>query len=256
MPRSLTGDGNVLHNLHPMPQEYGYQRMAPVRSLVSPLPPTILILLHPGSFASHGGEQINLCPKLSTYSIRWAQLHRPCWISPESLTFLSWIMLSPRCILVPVERMLVISFSYCITVVSDRVHGLPLPLATIGAASPDTVPRSSRCLDTSPRHHGTIVVSTNKSVQYICFNANRGCATDLRLTSVHRFADPRETSQHAMENTAGGTKTGCVWPSHTSANFKFCLIQVSATLSLGSPSRLLQTRRLCAARRHISISST
>jgi hypothetical protein len=55
-------------------------------------------------------------------------------------------------------------------------------LATFGTASPDAIPRSSRCLDTSTRHHGTIIVSANKSVQYICLNMNRGCATDLQLT--------------------------------------------------------------------------
>lgn len=85
-----------------------------------------------------------------------------------------------------------------------------LPLATIGTASPDAIPRSSRGLDTSPRHHGTIVVSSNKSAHHIRLSANRGCATDIQLTSVHRFADPRETGQHAMENTSGGTTSGCV----------------------------------------------
>ena len=45
--------------------------------LSSSLPPTILIvLLYPGSFASHGGEKINLRLSLSTYSIRWAQLQQ------------------------------------------------------------------------------------------------------------------------------------------------------------------------------------
>jgi hypothetical protein len=160
--------------------------------LSSSIPPTTLVtILYPGSFASHGGEKINLRLNLSTYSIRWAQLLRPYWISLESLTFLSWIMLSPRCILVPVERKLVISFFLsCIIVVSDRVHGLPLPLATTGTASPDAIPRSSRGLDASPRHHGTIVVSSNKSAHHIRLSANRGCATDLQLTSVHRSADP------------------------------------------------------------------
>ena len=94
--------------------------------------------------------------------------------------------------------------------IAHMVCRLPLRSATSGAASPNAIPRSSRCLDTSPRHHGTIVISSNKSVQNIRLNANRGCATDLRSTPVHRFADPRETGQHALENTPGSTTTGCV----------------------------------------------
>ena len=137
--------------------------------------------------------------------------HRHCWISLESLTFLSWTVSSPRCILVPVERRLVNPLSSWISFVPKRVHHLPLYIATTGSASSDTIPRQSRCLDTSSGHHGKIIISANKSVLDFCLNANRGCATDSQLTSVHRLADTREACQHSMENTSGGTTTGCVW---------------------------------------------
>ena len=59
-----TRAGNVLHKPRPVPQNYGYQRMAaPFANLSCSCPPflqpSFLILFYPGPFASHGGGHID-----------------------------------------------------------------------------------------------------------------------------------------------------------------------------------------------------
>jgi hypothetical protein len=127
-----------------MPQNAEYQRMAAhsltLFILSSSLPPTILIiLLYPGSFASHGGEKINPRLNLSTYSIQWT--------SQALLDFSREFDVSLM------DNVVTTLYSgsggkevsdlifYFVSTLCLIAYGLRLPLATIGPASPDAIPR-------------------------------------------------------------------------------------------------------------------
>ena len=116
---------------------------------------------------------------LSPYSTRSATFHRLCWISRESLTSLSWIVSSWRFILVLAEKMLVSPFFHLAPTSGPISHFICPPLATIGTASPHSISRPSRCLDTSTRYHGAVIISTNKGVPYFRVYTSHDYATDL-----------------------------------------------------------------------------
>jgi hypothetical protein len=120
------------------------------------------VTLHPRPFASHGGERIQFTPIFLHLNLIAELSQALLDFSREfDITLMDNVVMAlysgsgGKDVSVPNLRS-------CASVYACY---LPSSLATSSAASPHSIPRTSRCLDTSTRHHGAIIVFANQSTQ-------------------------------------------------------------------------------------------